>query len=45
MERADADVKVLGDEQDAVRLTAAGFGMIGVLVGLMAFFVAVAPGS
>ena len=45
MERADADVRVLGDEQDAASLTAAGFAMIGVLAGLMAFFVVFAPAS
>ena len=45
MERAKEDVKVLGGERDAVLVTAAGFGMIGLLVGLVAFFVTVAPGS
>ena len=45
MERAQEDVKVLRDEQNAALVTAAGFGMIGLLVGLVAFFVAVAPGS
>ena len=45
MERAQEDVKVLGGERDAVLVTAAGFGMIGLLVGLVAFFVTVAPGS
>ena len=45
MERAKEDVKVHGGERDAVSITAAGFGMIGLLVGLVAFFVTVAPGS
>ena len=45
MERAQEDVKDLRGEQNAVLVTAAGFGMIGLLVGLVAFFVAVAPGS
>jgi hypothetical protein len=45
MERAKEDAKVPGGEQDAVMVTAAGFGMIGLLVGLVAFFITVAPGS
>jgi hypothetical protein len=45
MERAREDVKDLRDERDAVLVTAAGFGMIGLLVGLVAFFITVAPGS
>jgi hypothetical protein len=45
MERAIEDVKDLQEEQDAVLVTAAGFGMIGLLLGLVAFFVTVAPGS
>ena len=45
MERAQEDVKVLGGEQAAVTLTAAGLGMIGLLLGLVAFFITVAPGS
>ena len=43
MERAQEDVRVLGDEQDAVSINAAAFAMIGVLAGLMAFFVTFAP--
>jgi hypothetical protein len=45
MERAREDVNDLRDEQIAVLVTAAGFGMIGLLIGLVAFFTAVAPGS
>jgi hypothetical protein len=43
MERAKADAKVLRDGRDAALVTAAGFGMIGVLVALLAFFVTFAP--
>jgi hypothetical protein len=45
MEQVREDVKAIGDEQHAVDLTAAGFAMIGVLAGLMAFFVLFAPGA
>lgn len=45
MKRANEDVKVPGDEQDAVSVSAAGFAMIGLLAGLIAFFVAFAPAS
>jgi hypothetical protein len=45
MQRAKERVKDLGNERDAALLTATGFGMIGFLVGLMAFFVVFAPGS
>jgi hypothetical protein len=45
MERAREDAKGLRDKRDAVLVTAAGIGMIGLLVGLAAFFVAIAPGS
>jgi hypothetical protein len=42
---AQEDAKVLRGEQNAVLVTAAGFGMIGLLVGLAACFITVAPGS
>jgi hypothetical protein len=45
MERAREDVEDLRDERDTVLVTAAGFGMIGLLVGLVAFFITLAPGS
>jgi hypothetical protein len=45
MERSREDVKDLRDERGAAFITATGITMIGVLVGLMAFFVAFAPGS
>ena len=43
MERAREDVKDRSDEREAVLITAAGFGMIGFLVALLAFFVTFAP--
>jgi hypothetical protein len=45
MERASEDVKAGGDERDARSITAAGFGMIGLLAGLLAFLVVFAPAS
>jgi len=45
MERTQEDVKDLSDERGAVFITATGITMIGLLVGLMAFFVAFAPGT
>jgi hypothetical protein len=45
MERVKEDVKDLADERDAVLITATGFAMIGLLVGLLTFFVAFAPAS
>ena len=44
MERAKEDVKDPKGERDVVPITATGFGMIAVLVGLMAFFLTFAPG-
>ena len=44
MERAKEHVKDPRDERDAARITVTGFGMIGLLVGLLAFFVTFAPG-
>lgn len=43
MERAREDVKVLTDDRQAVLVTAAGFGMIGLLVALLTFFLSFAP--
>jgi hypothetical protein len=43
MERAREDVKDLEDERDTALITANGFGMIALLVGLLAFFVTFAP--
>ena len=45
MDRVREDVKVIGDERDAARVTAAGITMIGLLAGLMAFFITFAPAS
>jgi hypothetical protein len=45
MERAKEDVKDIGDERDAAMITATGFAVIGLLVGLLTFFVAFAPAS
>ena len=43
MERAREDVKDLRDERQTALITANGFGMIALLVGLLAFFVTFAP--
>jgi hypothetical protein len=43
MERAREDVKDLQDERYTALITANGFGMIAVLIGLLAFFVTFAP--
>lgn len=45
MKRAHEEVKVPGDEQGALSVSAAGFTMIGLLAGLIAVFVAFAPAS
>jgi hypothetical protein len=45
MERVREEARVLGDEQDVASITGAGFAMIGLLAGLMAFFVTFAPAS
>jgi hypothetical protein len=45
MERVKERVKDLRDERNAMLITGGGVGMIGLLVGLMTFFVAFAPGS
>ncbi len=45
MERVREEVKVIEDERDAARVTAAGITMIALLAGLMAFFVTFAPAS
>jgi hypothetical protein len=45
MERAKEDVKDLEDERNAVLITATGFAMVGLLIGLLTFFVAFAPAS
>ena len=45
MERVKQDVKDRGNERDAALITATGFAMIGLLVGLLGFFVAFAPAS
>ena len=45
MERVKEDVKDLSGDREAAFITATGITMIGLLVGLMAFFVAFAPGS
>ena len=38
-------VEVLGDEQYDASALVGGFAMVGLLVGLFAFFVAFAPGA
>ena len=43
MERAREDVKDLQDERHAALITANGFGMLALLIGLLAFFVTFAP--
>ena len=45
MEQAREDVKDLREEQETAMITAAGFGMVGLLIGLVAFFVTIAPHS
>ena len=45
MEQAREDVGDLRDEQETATITASGFGMVGLLIGLVAFFVAIAPHS
>lgn len=45
MEQAKEDVRDLRDEQETAMITAAGFGMVGLLIGLVAFFVTIAPHS
>jgi hypothetical protein len=45
MERVREEAKVADDERDVARITAARFAMIGLLAGLMAFFIAFAPAS
>jgi hypothetical protein len=45
MERVREEVEVIGDERDAMSVTAAGITMIGLLAGLMAFFITFAPAS
>lgn len=44
MDRVKEDVKGTSGERNAVLITAGGFAMLALLVGLLTFFVAFAPG-